>query len=946
MVSKKKIKILRVSYTYMIGDLFHFGHLEHLRKAKQKSDIHICGIITDGAADRWLSPLICNYKERSSVIEQTRYVDYIMQQDSLDPSNNLEKIIKKYPKHKIMFYPMFQKWNFMPASKIVKENGGEIIKSGFYEKLSRENIKNAFIESSNFHSIDDASASRFDNKLNINSSKAETLQNLSRKLKESYIENLYVFTIKDWRKSATNILAKSKEIFGRKKVIVRSSSLSEDGFDTSNAGMYHSELNVDNSNSMLLRKAINKVEASYKKGKTNLQDQIIIQEQSDNILLSGVCLTRNLKNNAPYYVVNFDDKSSDTSTVTSGLVGDKVEIIRNISQKKLNKKWKKLIVAIREIEELVPEVALDIEFGINKKHKIIIFQVRPLAANSKFPEHNDSIIYTAHKRLVNDYSQESKSNFSKEILLSDMGFWNPAELVGNRSSNLSLSLFKNILMDDVWNSSLLPLGYSECSGELLNVIGNKGYINLEKSFKTLVPSLFDDRLRSKLIKFYIGKLKRNPQYHDKLEFEIILDIYNFSTSKRLNELLSYGFTNKDLKLIQNKLTTHTRNILASYLKIFKEDDISIKNLLAKYKKIHMIKSSWKEIIKDISYNLNLIKSFGTPQFCRAARLAFISKNILKSFSDNHPEYKAECNHLLSSVKTISSQMQHETYASKNSTDKVKFFRKFGHLRPDTYNLLKERYDHIPEIISFNNNFSPVASSSFKVSKAMKEKFDMFFKKNNIALDYTNFSRFLKISIRNRELYKFKYTKVLSDTMEMISIIGEKLDIEKVDLVNIDLNILDLLTSDKANDQGSKEILSSILKSRKSYNEIVNQISLPSLIFSDDDLLTVSNYTITPNFITNERIKGDILISPKDPKIILKNKIVVIENADPGYDWIFTHKIKGLITKYGGLASHMAIRCAEFNIPAAIGCGKIIFDRVVSSKKITLDCNNMRIEKII
>ena len=30
--------------------------------------------------------------------------------------------------------------------------------------------------------------------------------------------------------------------------------------------------------------------------------------------------------------------------------------------------------------------------------------------------------------------------------------------------------------------------------------------------------------------------------------------------------------------------------------------------------------------------------------------------------------------------------------------------------------------------------------------------------------------------------------------------------------------------------------------------------------------------------------------------------------------------------YGGANSHMAIRCAEFNIPAAIGCGTLIYDQ--------------------
>ena len=74
--------------------------------------------------------------------------------------------------------------------------------------------------------------------------------------------------------------------------------------------------------------------------------------------------------------------------------------------------------------------------------------------------------------------------------------------------------------------------------------------------------------------------------------------------------------------------------------------------------------------------------------------------------------------------------------------------------------------------------------------------------------------------------------------------------------------------------------------------------------------------------------------------------MLIKNADPGYDWIFSHPINGLITLYGGVASHMAIRCAEFNMPAAIGCGNLLYNKIKSSKKIILDCKNKKISKII
>jgi len=68
-------------------------------------------------------------------------------------------------------------------------------------------------------------------------------------------------------------------------------------------------------------------------------------------------------------------------------------------------------------------------------------------------------------------------------------------------------------------------------------------------------------------------------------------------------------------------------------------------------------------------------------------------------------------------------------------------------------------------------------------------------------------------------------------------------------------------------------------------------------------------------------------------------LIAIESADPGYDWIFSRNPAGLITKYGGVASHMAIRCAEVGLPAAIGLGELIFEKLFTKSKINIDCQN-------
>ena len=79
------------------------------------------------------------------------------------------------------------------------------------------------------------------------------------------------------------------------------------------------------------------------------------------------------------------------------------------------------------------------------------------------------------------------------------------------------------------------------------------------------------------------------------------------------------------------------------------------------------------------------------------------------------------------------------------------------------------------------------------------------------------------------------------------------------------------------------------------------------------------------------------------KIDFNKKIVLIENADPGFDWLFNFNIKGLITKFGGANSHMSIRCNELKIPAAIGVGEKIFEDIKDNDQLILNCALKKIE---
>ena len=69
---------------------------------------------------------------------------------------------------------------------------------------------------------------------------------------------------------------------------------------------------------------------------------------------------------------------------------------------------------------------------------------------------------------------------------------------------------------------------------------------------------------------------------------------------------------------------------------------------------------------------------------------------------------------------------------------------------------------------------------------------------------------------------------------------------------------------------------------------------------------------------------------------------MLPNADPGWDWILNLPIKGMVTKYGGPNSHMAIRASEKNITSVFGVGDDLFKELQNSKILEIDPLNKKL----
>ncbi len=743
-------------------------------------------------------------------------------------------------------------------------------------------------------------------KNNLNPQDQLNYKNKAKNLE--FVKNNSNIKIPYFKEVAFDDFENIEETLGKfsEQIIIRSNSSKEDTDETSSAGKFLSIGPIDKKDISLIKKSWNEVLQSYEKDDNNT---VIFQDYVDGAKSVSVLTSYKVGTDSPYRTFS-TYYGSQTDAVTSGRYNKIKNFFIHRSLDNLPEKFKeyyKFFKIQNQLENLFGNKQLDIEIVTDHKEEPLLLQVRPLMGKviKKEPIMVERSVIDENVKRYKELITTTDDRFGTNQIYSNMSDMNPAEMIGKKPDNIAFSLYRFMFTDTTWNKQRGEFGYRIYSGgKLMELFNNVAYINVNHSLNSFLTRNIKNETCEKIINYQLNKLETYPHLHDSIEFDISRSSYTFETDEKFGQEYENIIDRKEIiqwhhDLIEidsfNSSTLHKNNEII--LDAFSKLDDSFQYLD-------------KENIKFVRDNMAL-------PFTHHSRLGFVYFAQINNFLKNGVINEEEKQNLLLSVNSISTKMKQDAYRVKIGDISLNdFLGIYGHVRAGNYNLsssnLKSNISFAESLINTSNE--PIPSEPLKID--IFKKIDDYFNLNKISYTSENWVEMFQLAVSTRENSKFYYTKGIDGILS---------EVEEKDISDRELF---LLLDFEYNDMNT-------------FNQEIEDTLMPDVITSSDDFYAYEEMNKDGNYIGQGTVTGEILFLDgiENNRNNLDNKIIVIPAADPGWDWIFNYKIKSLITEFGGPNSHMAIRCAEHNIPAILGIGEKNFSAILNSKNLVVDFSN-------
>lgn len=777
--------------------------------------------------------------------------------------------------------------------------------------------------------------------------KAATLDRLQGRLTHSRVLPLCYFRRADWIARPREVIDAALAALGTAgPYIVRSSAIDEDGFARSNAGSFRSELDVS-PQPATLQAAIDKVFASY--ASANPDDEVLLQPQLTDVAAAGVIFTRCLGSGAPYRVISFTE-GPGTSAVTSGNDSDGIVLCcargaGQAAQAVLPKAGRAVIAAAEEIESCVCHDALDIEFAVTASGQVVTLQVRPLMVADEAQDRArdadvDDVLHGV-ERALRALAPPPPGQFGADAAWSVMADWNPAEIVGLRPGPLALDLYRHIVTDDIWARQRAQAGYRDLGRyPLVRNFGGQAYVDVRASINSFIPAAVADGPAARMTEWGLARLRQAPDLHDKIEFEIVPTCADFDLARWRT---AYRGALDDTEF--SELRTHLLGVTRGIIARTPEQAAKAAALDARWSRVQPEPA--EAFGEDLRRTLAICRDEGALPFAHLARAGFVAASLLRSAVARSILTVERCAELTNSVTTVAGDMARDAWQVKTGfLSRSAFIDRYGHLRPGTYDIGTPAYrsrpaDYIDPIIEAAQ---PFEERDFTWNAAERRALDAALPEIDLALTPDTLLAFIREAIVGREYAKFVFTRILSDALDRIAAFAKAADIAAGEAECLPLGLLLDGSVEVWGVDGASAMLREGARARARRFHLAGLVTLPPVILSPDDVRTFRIPASRPSFITSASARAPARVlraGAAARRQDVEGRIVAILNADPGFDYLFSLGIRGLVTAFGGPNSHMAIRAAEFRLPAVIGIGEHAFTQLADGAMVEIDCGKRR-----
>ena len=748
------------------------------------------------------------------------------------------------------------------------------------------------------------------------------------------IPPLVHFTVRRWRSARASVLRLLAARLDGPAVAVRSSALGEGDPQLSCAGRYPTYLDVPREAGALAA-AIDEICRSYD---GDPLDQVLVQEMVTDVELSGVAVSRDPETGAPYRIVEYDEHSRRTDTITGGTVTPAACVVhhrlslRGVGDARL----RRVLRLLRATERACRLAAVEIEFAARRDGAVMLLQVRPLATPSRPP--SDEQLSRAASRLatvVVSAVGPRATVAGSRTLLAQMPDWNPAELIGRYPCPLAVSLFRHLVTDDVWQRARAAMGYRAVPGEtLMRMLAGRPYVDVRASFNSFLPAGLSPRPERALVDAWLDRLAANPALHDKVEFEVAQTIVDFSWATTYRERYRGVLRATDLVDWASRL----RGLTTAAVTTSRAGSLQRALRTAARLDVHRTPRDGSGGLRVVLALLARCRRDGTLPFAIVARHAFIAEALLRSAVQRGAWRAERLDAFRRSVPTIAGALAHD-YAAFAAGDLswTAFAARWGHVRPGTFDLTSRRYDDRDDLRRPRNPpHRPPAAQVFVATASEQRAVGALIAESGLWCTPEELLTYAAMAIAGRERVKLAFTRVLSDALEALVAWGRRRGLSRDDLAHLRLDDIAPLAAGAPSDV---EALRETIDGRRRRRAALAPLRLPPLIRGPRDLFVLPHCPTEPTFVTDATVVASpVVIDPcTRSTTAVAGRVVCIESADPGFDWIFTCRVGGLVTRFGGGNSHMAVRCRELAVPAALGVGEVVYARVARATAVELRC---------